>query len=203
VRAARLGLDAVQLHAAHGYLLHQFLSPLSNRRDDDYGGSLENRMRFPLEVFDAVRAVFPADQSVSVRVSGTDWAAGGWDIEQTVALAQALEARGCAAIHVSSGGLTPSQQIPFGPNYQVPLARAVKAATRMPVIAVGLITEFEQAEAIVGTGDADLIALARAILYDPRWPWHAAAHLGARVRAPDQYLRSQPRQHRDLFDLGH
>jgi 2,4-dienoyl-CoA reductase-like NADH-dependent reductase (Old Yellow Enzyme family) len=202
-RAARLGLDAVQLHAAHGYLLHEFLSPLSNRRGDEYGGSLENRMRFPLEVFDAVRAAVPADRPVSMRVSATDWAEGGWHIDETVILAQALEARGCAAIHVSSGGLTPAQQIPVGPSYQVPLARAVKAATRMPVIAVGLITGFEQAEAIVGTGDADLIALARTILYNPRWPWHAAAHFEARVQAPDQYLRSQPRQYRDLFDIGH
>ena len=117
-------------------------------------------------------------------------------------LAQALETHGCAAIHVSSGGLSPEQEIPVGPSYQVPLARAVKAATRMPVIAVGLITEFEQAEAIVGTGDADMIALARAILYNPRWPWHAAAHFGERVHAPEQYLRSQPRQYRDLFDFG-
>ena len=202
-RAARLGIDAVQIHCAHGYLLHEFLSPLSNRRDDEYGGSSENRMRFPLEVFDAVRAAFPADRAVSMRVSGTDWADGGWDIDQTIAFAQALEARGCAAIHVSSGGLTPSQQIPVGASYQVPLARAVKKATRIPVIAVGLITEFEQAEAIVGTGDADLIALARTILYNPRWPWHAAAHFGAHVKAPEQYLRSQPRQYRDLFDIGH
>ena len=198
-RAARLDLAALQLHGAHGYLLHQFLSPLSNRRSDAYGGTLENRMRFPLEVFAAVREVFPADRPVTVRVSGTDWAPGGWDIEQTIAFAQALEARGCSAIHVSSGGLTPQQQIAAGPNYQVPLARAVKQATTVPVIAVGLITEFEQAEAIVATGDADLIALARAMLYDPRWPWHAAAHLGAQVRAPNQYLRSQPRQYRDLF----
>ena len=202
-RAARLGVDAVQLHCAHGYLLHEFLSPLSNRRDDEYGGSLENRMRFPLEVFDAVRAAFPADRAVSMRVSGTDWVDGGWDINQTIAFAQALEARGCAAMHVSSGGLTPAQQIPLGPSYQVPLARAVKKATRIPVIAVGLITEFEQAEAIVGTGDADLIALARTILFNPRWPWHAAAHFGAHVKAPEQYLRSQPQQYRDLFDIGH
>jgi 2,4-dienoyl-CoA reductase-like NADH-dependent reductase (Old Yellow Enzyme family) len=201
-RAARLGIDAVQLHGAHGYLLHQFLSPLSNHRDDQYGGSLENRMRFPLEVFDAVRAAFPAERPVTVRVSGTDWAAGGWDIEQTVAFTRALEAHGCGGVHVSSGGLTPHQVIPVGPSYQVPLARAVKQVTTMPVVAVGLITEFEQAEAIVSTGDADLIALARAILYDPRWPWHAAAHFGARIRVPNQYLRSQPRQYRDLFATG-
>jgi 2,4-dienoyl-CoA reductase-like NADH-dependent reductase (Old Yellow Enzyme family) len=199
-RAARLDLAAVQLHGAHGYLLHQFLSPLSNKRTDEYGGSLENRMRFPLEVFDAVRAVFPPDKPVTMRVSGTDWVEGGWDIEQTIAFARALERHGCAAVHVSSGGLDPRQQIPIGPSYQVPLARAVKRAVDMPVVAVGLITDFEQAEAIVGTGDADLIALARGMLYDPRWPWHAAAALGGKVKAPPQYLRSQPRQHRDLFD---
>lgn len=200
-RAARLGIDAVQLHGAHGYLLHQFLSPLSNRREDEYGGSLENRLRFPLEVFDAVRQAFPAERPVTMRVSGTDWVPGGWDIEQTIAFARALEARGCAAIHVSSGGLDPRQEIPVGPSYQVPLARAVKQAVGIPVVAVGLITDYEQAEAIIGTGDADLIALARTILFDPRWPWHAAAHLGGRVRAPNQYLRSQPRQYRALFDL--
>ncbi|MEO6257032.1 MAG: NADH:flavin oxidoreductase/NADH oxidase [Sphingomicrobium sp.] len=199
-RAARLGLDAVQLHGAHGYLLHQFLSPLSNRRDDDYGGSLANRMRFPLEVFDAVRAAFPAARPVTMRLSGTDWVPGGWDVEQTVVFAQALEARGCGVIHVSSGGLDPRQQIPLGPGYQVPLARAVKQAVSIPVVAVGLITEFDQAEAIIASGDADLVALARTILYDPRWPWHAAAHLGARVKAPNQYLRCQPRGFPDLFE---
>ncbi len=199
-RAAQLDIAAVQIHAAHGYLLHQFLSPLSNARDDEYGGDLENRMRFPLEVFEAVRANFPANRAVSVRVSGTDWVEGGWDIDQTIAFARALEARGCAAIHVSSGGLTAEQKIPVGPSYQVPLARAVKAETKMPVIAVGLITDFEQAEAIVANGDADMIALARGILYNPRWPWHAAAHFGARVKAPKQYLRSQPRRYPHLFD---
>jgi 2,4-dienoyl-CoA reductase-like NADH-dependent reductase (Old Yellow Enzyme family) len=201
-RAARLDLAAVQLHGAHGYLLHQFLSPLSNKRTDQYGGSLENRMRFPLEIFDAVRSVFPSDRPVTMRVSATDWVEGGWDIDQTIEFARALEARGCAAIHVSSGGLDPRQQIPVGPSYQVPLAREVRRAISIPVIAVGLITDFEQAEAIVGTGDADLVALARGILYDPRWPWHAAAALGGRVQAPPQYLRSQPRQYRDLFDWG-
>ncbi|ACB94305.1 NADH:flavin oxidoreductase/NADH oxidase [Beijerinckia indica] len=198
-RAGRLGIDLVQIHAAHGYLLHQFLSPISNQRTDDYGGSLENRMRFPLEVFDAVRAAFPAGRPVSVRVSGTDWVEGGWEVEQTIAFAKALEARGCDAIHVSSGGLAAEQKIPIGPSYQVPLARAVKAAVKIPVVAVGLITGYEQAEAIVSTGDADLIALARAILYNPRWPWHAAAYFGAHVKAPPQYLRSQPHQFRDLF----
>jgi 2,4-dienoyl-CoA reductase-like NADH-dependent reductase (Old Yellow Enzyme family) len=198
-RAMRLGIDAIQIHAAHGYLLHQFLSPISNRREDAYGGSLENRMRFPLEVFDAVREALPADRPVTVRVSGTDWLEGGWDIRQTIGFAKALEARGCAAIHVSSGGLDPRQQIPLGPGYQVPLARAVKQAVSMPVVTVGLITGYEQAEAIITTGDADLIALARGMLYDPRWPWHAAAHLGAQVKVPHQYLRSQPSRYRDLF----
>jgi 2,4-dienoyl-CoA reductase-like NADH-dependent reductase (Old Yellow Enzyme family) len=199
VRAARLGLDLVQLHAAHGYLLHEFLSPLSNRREDEYGGSIENRARFPLEVFEAVRAAFPPEKPVTVRVSATDWVDGGLDIEQTLVFAEMLEARGCDAIHVSSGGLHPAQQIPVGPSYQVPLARAIKSAVRMPVVAVGLITEPQQAEAIVSTGDADVIALARAVLYDPRWPWHAAAELGAQVRPAKQYLRSQPRQFKDLF----
>lgn len=201
-RSARLGIDAIQIHAAHGYLLHEFLSPLSNQRNDQYGGSLENRMRFPLEVFDAVRAAFPSDRPVSVRLSGTDWVPGGWDIEQSVAFSQALEARGCSTIHASSGGLHPAQVIPVGPGYQVPLARAVKQRVGIPVVAVGMISDFEHAEAIIANGDADLIALARGILYDPRWPWHAAAHLGASVSAPPQYLRSQPRQFPNLLVRG-
>lgn len=199
-RAVTLGLDAIQVHSAHGYLLHQFLSPLSNTRTDEYGGSLENRMRFPLEVFDAVREAFPADRPVSVRVSATDWVDGGWDVEQTIVYANALKARGCAAINVSSGGTSPTAKVPNGPSYQVPFARAVKQATGLPTVAVGLITGYDQAEAIVGTGDADLIALARTILYNPRWPWHAAAHFGATVKAPSQYLRSQPQRYRNLFD---
>ncbi|WP_067733113.1 NADH:flavin oxidoreductase/NADH oxidase [Novosphingobium naphthalenivorans] len=201
-RTARLGIDAIQIHAAHGYLLHQFLSPLSNHRTDEYGGSLENRMRFPLEVFDAVRAAFPAGKPVTVRVSGTDWVDGGWDIEQTIAFSRALEQRGVSAMHISSGGLHPAQAIPVGPNYQVPLARKVKEAVSVPVIAVGLITEPEQAEAIVGTGEADMVALARTVLYDPRWPWHAAAALGAQVSVAPQFLRCQPRRFKDLFSNG-
>ena len=197
-RARRIGVDLIQLHCAHGYLLHQFLSPLSNQRDDLYGGSLENRMRFPLEVFEAVREAVP-DKPVTVRVSGTDWVDGGWDIEQTCAFAAMLERAGCDAVHISSGGLHPGQKIPVGPSYQVPLARAVKASVRIPVVAVGLITGFDQAEAIVATREADLVALARTILYDPRWPWHAAAELGAQVQAPNQYLRSPPQRFKDLL----
>jgi 2,4-dienoyl-CoA reductase-like NADH-dependent reductase (Old Yellow Enzyme family) len=198
-RAARLGFEGIELHGAHGYLLHQFLSPISNRRDDAYGGSLENRMRFPLEVFEAVRAAVPATIPVWVRLSATDWVEGGWDLEGTLALARALRERGCAALHVSSGGVSSAQAIPVGPGYQVPFAERVKAEIGLPTIAVGMITEPEEAEAIVAGGRADAVALARAVLYDPRWPWHAAARLGARVAAPRQYWRSQPREHKDLF----
>jgi 2,4-dienoyl-CoA reductase-like NADH-dependent reductase (Old Yellow Enzyme family) len=198
-RAMDIGLDGVELHGAHGYLLHQFLSPLSNQRTDGYGGDLPGRMRFPLEVVEAVRQVIPQDKPLVVRLSASDWVPGGWDIAQTVALCQELQARGVSAIHVSSGGLHPAQSIPVGPGYQVPFARAVKQAVDLPVIAVGLITEAQQAEAIVGTGDADLVALARGILYDPHWPWHAAAQLGGQVRAPRQYTRSQPRLFPDLL----
>jgi 2,4-dienoyl-CoA reductase-like NADH-dependent reductase (Old Yellow Enzyme family) len=198
-RAERVGLELLELHAAHGYLLHQFLSPLSNRRDDAYGGSLENRVRFPLEVFDAVRAAFPAGKPVGVRVSATDWAEGGWDLEQTLVFAEALKRRNCDFIDVSTGGLTPAQDIPVGPGYQVRFAEAVRRATGLPTICVGLITEPKQAESIVASGQADMVALARGILYDPRWPWHAAAELGAEVNAPKQYWRSQPREHKRLF----
>ena len=199
-RAARLGFDGVELHAAHGYLLHQFLSPVANRRDDAYGGSLVNRMRFPLEVFEAVRAAFPAEKPVWLRVSATDWVEGGWDVDSTVAFGKALASRGCAAIHVSSGGVASTQKIPVGPGYQVPLAKRVKVDVGLPTIAVGLITEPEQAETIIASGEADAVALARAMLYDPRWPWHAAARLGAHVVAPHQYWRSQPREFKDLFE---
>lgn len=198
-RAHRIGIDAIELHAAHGYLLHQFLSPLANQRTDAYGGSLANRMRFPLEVFEAVRAAVPASMPVGVRLSGTDWVEGGWDIEQSVVFAQALKDRGVAFMHISSGGVSPLQQIPLGPNYQVGLAERVRQATGLPTIAVGLVTEAQQAEDIVAQGRADLVGLARAILFNPRWPWHAAATLGAQVEAPPQYWRSQPRGLAQLF----
>jgi len=200
-RAVRIGVDAIQIHAAHGYLLHQFLSPLTNQRGDAYGGSLENRMRFVLEVFAAVREAAP-DRPVSVRISATDWIDCGWDLKQSIELAKRLEAAGCDAIHVSSGGLAATQRIPVGPGYQVPHARGIKAAVGIPVVAVGLITGYEQAETIVASGDADFVALARTVLYDPRWPWHAAAALGGQVRAPKQYLRSQPSQYKQLFGVS-
>ncbi|KAF0676083.1 NADH:flavin oxidoreductase/NADH oxidase [Profundibacterium mesophilum] len=198
-RAEALGLQGIELHMAHGYLLHQFLSPLSNRREDDYGGSLENRIRFPVEVFEAVRAAVSPQIPVWVRVSATDWVPGGWDVEGTVTLCKALGAAGCAAVHVSSGGLSPRQKIALSPGYQVDFARRIKQETGLPTIAVGLITEAGQAEEILRSEGADAIALARAILYDPRWPWHAAAELGAQVSAPPQYWRSQPREQKDLF----
>jgi len=199
LRVHVLGIEAIELHGAHGYLLHQFLSPLSNQRSDRYGGSLENRMRFPLEVFDAVRAAVPPDMAVGMRVSASDWVEGGWDIEQSVALAQQLKQRGAAFIHVSSGGVSPLQQIPLGPGYQVHFAQRIKAETGMPTIGVGLITEPLHAEAIIANGQADMVGLARAMLYNPRWPWHAAAALGAQVAAPPQYWRSQPREMKNLF----
>jgi len=198
-RAHALGLDAIELHAAHGYLLHQFLSPLANKRDDEYGGALENRMRYPLEVFSAVRAAVPREMTVGMRISATDWVDGGWDLAQSVAFAKELERLGCDFIHVSSGGVSPAQQIPVGPGYQIDFAARIKADTSLPTIGVGLITEAQQAEDILQQGQADMIALARAMLYDPRWPWHAAAELGDQVFAPPQYWRSQPREHKALF----
>lgn len=198
-RADHLGFDLLELHGAHGYLLHQFLSPLSNQRTDQYGGSLENRMRLLLEIFQEIRTEFPAAKPIGVRISATDWVEGGWDLEQSIELAKALDELGCSYIHVSSGGLSPHQKIAVGPNYQVPFADGIKRYVKMPVIAVGLITEPEQAEAIIGTGQADMIALARGILYNPRWPWHAAAKLGAKVSAPKQYWRSEPHGLKGLF----
>jgi len=192
-RASRLGIDAIELHCAHGYLFHEFLSPLSNRREDAYGGSFDNRVRFPLEVFAAVRDAWPQDRPMGVRISASDWVDGGWTIEDSIALVRRLKAAGCDWIDASSGGISPAQKIPLGPGYQVPLARAIRRATSIPTMAVGLITDAKQAEAIVASGDADLVAMARAMLWNPRWPWHAAAILGAQVQAPQQYWRSAPR----------
>lgn len=203
-RAARLRVDALELHAAHGYLLHEFLSPVANRRTDEYGGSLENRLRFPLEVFDAVRAEFPSDRPVGVRISATDWLEevtpeASWTLEQSLAFARALKARGCDWIDVSSGGVSPQQKIRTGPGYQVPFAEIVRSETGLATIAVGLITEPRQAEAIVAEGRADLVALARAMLLDPRWPWRAALELGGTIVAPRQYWRALPREAGAIF----
>lgn len=199
-RAERLGLRLIEIHAAHGYLLHQFLSPLSNTRSDEYGGSSENRMRLALRVFEAVRAAVSDKVAVGMRISATDWVEGGWDLAQSIALARALDARGAHFIHVSSGGLDPRQQIALGAGYQVPFAEAIKAQVAMPVIAVGLITDPLHAETLLAEGRADAVALARGVLYDPRWPWHAAATLGAKAHAAPQYLRCEPREARGLFD---
>ena len=198
-RTERLGIDAIELHSAHGYLLHQFLSPIANQRTDQYGGSLANRMRFPLEVFDAVRAAFPHQKPVGIRVSSTDWVEGGWDLAQTIEFAQELKKHGVDWIDASSGGVSPLQKIPLGPGYQVPFAQAIREATGLTTIAVGLITEPKQAEEIVASGKADMVALARGMLYDPRWGWHAAAELGGQVFAPPQYWRSQPSTQKALF----
>ena len=196
-RADRLGIEAVELHAAHGYLLHQFLSPIANQRSDAFGGSFENRIRFPLEVFTAVRQAFTG--VLGVRVSATDWVEGGWDVAQTTELTQQLKALGCDFIHVSSGGISPQQKIPVGPGYQVPFARDIRQATGLTTFAVGMITDAHQAEAILQAGDADLIAIARAVLYKPRWPWEAAAALGATVTASPQYWRCLPREAATVF----
>jgi NADPH2 dehydrogenase len=198
-RANRLGVDAIELHCAHGYLLHQFLSPISNKRTDKFGGSLQNRMRFPLQVFDAVRAVFPSRKPVGIKVSATDWVEGGWDIDQTIEFAKELKKRGVDWIDVSSAGVSPLQKIPLSPGYQVPFAQTIKEKTGVTTMAVGLITEAKQAEDIVASGKADMVALARGMLYDPRWAWHAAAELGGQVYAPPQYWRSQPSTQKTLF----
>ncbi len=191
-RALAASFEFIELHAAHGYLLHTFLSPLSNERTDEYGGDLDNRMRFPLQVVDAVRAAWPEELPLGVRLSATDWVPGGWTIDDSVILAQALRERGIDVITASSGGVSTQQQIPLGPGYQVPLAEAIRRETAIPTMAVGLITEPEQAEAILRAGQADLIALARELLRSPYWPLHAAGTLGVDLSWPDQYARARP-----------
>ena len=198
-RAARIGFDLIELHAAHGYLLHQFLSPLSNRRDDAYGGSLENRMRLSLEVFAAVRAIWPEAKPLGVRVSATDWVDGGWTVDQTVALARALKALGCDYIDASSGGIDPRQKIPHAPGYQVPFAERIGREAGIATMAVGLIADPHLAEEIVASGQADLVALARGMMYDPRWGWHAAEALGAETAYAPQYARAHPTLRPQLF----
>lgn len=191
-RAARIGVDVIEVHAAHGYLLHQFLSPLTNLRADAYGGSLDNRMRFPLEVFGAVRAAFPADRPVILRLSATDWIDGGWDLAQSVVFARALRETGCDMIHVSSGGLDQRQAIVAGPGYQVDFCEAIRREAQIPTMAVGQISAPVQAETILRSGQADMVALARGMLWDPRWVWRAAMDLGEELALPAPYARAHP-----------
>ena len=192
IRAVRLGFDVIELHAAHGYLLHQFLSPLSNQRDDAYGGSLENRMRFALECFTAMKDV-AGDVPLGVRFSATDWVdSSSWNVNEATQFAEALKALGCDFIDVSSGGNSPLQDISSGPGYQTGFASHIRQATGLATMAVGQINEAKQAETILATGQADFVALARGMLYDPRWPWHAAEALKSEATFPPQYARSHP-----------
>ena len=186
------GFDVVELHAAHGYLLHEFLSPLSNHRTDNYGGSLENRMRFPLEVTKAVRAAWPKEKPLFVRISATDWTDGGWDLEQSLTFTAELKKLGVDLIDVSTGGNVPSAKIPSNPGYQVPFAEAIRKKSQIAVGAVGLITEARQAEEILASQQADLIIMARELLRDPYFPLHAAHELGENVTWPIQYQRAAP-----------
>lgn len=191
-RAAQAGFQLIEIHAAHGYLVHQFLSPLSNRRTDEYGGSLENRMRFAREVVTAVRQVWPAELPLFVRISATDWVQGGWDPEQSVQLAKRLKDLGADLIDCSSGGTAPSAKIPMGPGYQVPFAEKIRREAGVMTGAVGMITDAKQADEIIGEGKADLVLLAREFLRQPYWPIHAARELGKDIAWPLQYVRAAP-----------
>ncbi len=191
-RSAALGFDVMDLHGGHGYLLNQFFSPLSNQRTDAYGGSVEKRIRFPLEVFEAVRAVWPKEKPMGVRISAVDWVEGGTSVEDTIAFAQALEELGCDFIDITSGGVDHRQKITTGPGYQVEFASAVKQKIGIPVMAVGLIVRPQQAEDIISDGHADFVMLARGVMDDPHWTWHAAQALGAETVYPDQYVRCAP-----------
>ena len=198
-RAQRIGYDLIELHAGHGYLLHQFLSPISNQRRDEYGGALENRMRMALETFAALRAAWPADKPMGVRVSATDWVDGGWTPEETVALARELKKLGCDYLDVSSGALDPRAKIPLAPGYQVPFAEKVRKEAGLPTMSVGLITGARQAEEIIASGKADLIALARGAMWDPRWAWHAAEELGAEAPYAPKTMPCHPTLRPQVF----
>ncbi len=191
-RAERAGFDYVEVHGAHGYLMHEFLSPFSNKRDDEYGGPLENRMRLILDVARAVRAALPKRIAVGARLSASEWTEGGFSVDEAVVVARALKEAGVAYVCASSGGNLAKVQVPFSPLYQVPFAEKIRREAGIVTRAVGLITEPEEAEAIVKEGKADIVALARAILADPRWPWRAAAALGHEFTTPPQYARAAP-----------
>jgi 2,4-dienoyl-CoA reductase-like NADH-dependent reductase (Old Yellow Enzyme family) len=191
-RALTAGFDLIEIHAAHGYLLHEFLSPLANQREDEYGGSRENRMRLPLQVVDAVRDAWPGHMPLSVRISASDWAEGGWSIDDSVELARHLRAQGVDLVDVSSGGMVSHAQIPVAPGYQVPFAARIRQEAGIPTAAVGMITEPTQADAIIREGQADCVFLAREMLRDPYWPLHAAIALSEPASWPIQYLRAAP-----------
>jgi 2,4-dienoyl-CoA reductase-like NADH-dependent reductase (Old Yellow Enzyme family) len=189
-RAERIGFDLIEVHGAHGYLLHEFLSPLANTRDDEYGGSLDNRMRYPLEVFAAMREAWPERKPMGLRVSASDWADNGWTPDEAVEFARRLKALGCDYICASSGGITEAQQIKLGEGYQVRFAQQIKAQAQVPTMAVGMIYDPQHAEALIRDGHADLVALARGLLFDPHWALRAAAVLGAQTASPPQYERA-------------
>jgi 2,4-dienoyl-CoA reductase-like NADH-dependent reductase (Old Yellow Enzyme family) len=197
-RAERIGFDVIELHVGHGYLIHQFLSPLSNQRTDEYGGSLENRLRFPLQTVKAIRDAWPASKPLGVRLSTTDWVDGGWTPDETVILARELKALGCDYIDASSGGLDPRQKVPLAPGYQVPFGVRAQGG-RIATMSVGLIDKPEQAEGIVARGEADLVVIARAALYDPHWTWHAAEALGAETAYAPMYRACHPSLRPELF----
>ena len=199
-RAHRLGFDLIEIHGAHGYLLHSFLSPISNRRDDAYGGPRENRMRFPLEVFAAVRDAWPDDKPLGIRISASDHIEGGWTLDDSVTYAGELKALGCDYVDVSSAGVAPDRQrLAVGPGYQVPFSARIREEAHIPTMAVGMINRPGQAEAIIAEGKADLVALARGALYDPRGVWHAAEALGAEAAYPVQHERSRPAMWPEAF----
>ncbi|WP_134088725.1 NADPH dehydrogenase NamA [Olivibacter sp. XZL3] len=191
-RSLRAGFELIEVHAAHGYLLHQFLSPLSNQRQDEYGGSFENRIRLLLDVIESIKTVWPPEFPLFVRISASDWADGGWDLEQSLKLAVMLKAKGVDLIDVSSGGLVPYQKIAVGPAYQLPFASRIKRETGIMTATVGLITNAAQAETILVNGDADLIAMARELLRNPYFPLQAAGELHESVEWPVQYERAKP-----------
>ena len=198
-RAERAGLDGIEIHGANGYLIHEFLSPLSNHRDDRYGGSYQNRIRFCLEVFQSIRSTFKGP--LGIRLSASDWVEGGWTPEETADLAVTLKEMGCAYVHVISGGLLYLQKISEPPHYQVPFSKAVKQKSDIVTIANGLITDPHEAERILQEGDADCVALARGFLYNPRWGWTAAAALGEKVSVSPQYLRCAPHGFAGIFEV--
>lgn len=202
IRAERIGFDLIEMHGGHGYLVHQFLSPLSNQRHDEYGGSLENRMRFPLETFKAMREAWPAHKPLGIRMSATDWVPGGFSPDEAVVFAKALKEIGCDFIDVTTGGLDHRQEIPLAPGYQVPFGERIRKEADIKTMSVGLIGSAQQAEEIIASGKADFVSIGRAALYDPRWAWHAAEELGSDTEYAPKYRMAQPALRPQLFP-GH